>query len=221
MSFHKSILENSIFRPLTVISILLLVGGLITSAGHAFLLLFLAILIIAIYALSLFYEKHVDDFLEVSVTQKQQRVDPGDTSSIELTIRQKGILPLLMGKISLEMDDAIELSGGKMHRRRERTFIEKPFSLLFWEEKTIEFPYTAKQRGVSHIRSLEISLPNPFNLNQIYLKLEDLNLTEVVVFPKKKAVHNLLLQQPKGKGEHVTQQSLYIDRARNIGTRSV
>lgn len=98
MSFHKSILENSIFRPLTVISILLLVGGLITSAGHAFLLLFLAILIIAIYALSLFYEKHVDDFLEVSVTQKQQRVDPGDTSSIELTIQAKGYFTFIDGQ---------------------------------------------------------------------------------------------------------------------------
>lgn len=59
MSFHKSILENSIFRPLTVISILLLVGGLITSAGHAFLLLFLAILIIAIYALSHYFMKNM------------------------------------------------------------------------------------------------------------------------------------------------------------------
>ncbi|MFC0014217.1 MULTISPECIES: DUF58 domain-containing protein [Allobacillus] len=220
MSFHKSILEISIFRTLTVVAVLLLFGGLVISAfGHAFLLLFLAILIVAIYGLGKFYEKHVDDFLEVTVAQRQQRVDPGGTGSIEVVIRQKGILPLLMAKISMEMDHAIELSGGKMHRRRERTFVEKPFSLQFWEEKTIEFPYTAKQRGVSQIRSLEIILPNPFNLNQIYLKLDDLNLTEVVVFPKKKAVHHLQHVQPKGKGEHVTQQSLYIDRSRNIGTR--
>lgn len=73
--------------------------------------------------------------MEVSVTQKQQRVDPGDTSSIELTIRQKGILPLLMGKISLEMDDAIELSGGKMHRRRERTLIESHSAYCFGKRK--------------------------------------------------------------------------------------
>ncbi len=220
MRFKKSLHENHVSRPFVVGSILLLLLGLVISPiSNTFLLIFIALLFVVIYVIGRFYEKHVDDFLEIDTARTQQRMDPGDEGEIEIVIRQKGILPLLLATLSLELDDAIELASGKTHRRRNRTFIERPFSLLFWEEKKIRLPFTAKHRGISKIRSLEISVTNPFNLNRIYLTVENINLLEVLVYPEQSVFPGMDEIKPKGKGEHPTRQSLYIDRTRTISTR--
>ncbi|WP_188207319.1 DUF58 domain-containing protein [Alkalibacillus aidingensis] len=219
MTFNKYSQENKTFPVLVLVGTVVLFAGLFISFEIMAVLLFVSVLIMIIYGFSVFYEKHIDDYLTISFVKSSVKNYQGDEGYIEVMIEQKGILPLLNARLVLEMDDVIHFKEGRVVPRRFKTIHTRTFNLLFWEKRTFKIPYEANKRGVARVHDLELVVPNLFGFGSIFLRAQKIFNQEVVVYPKRKVVPNIDLLSPKRMGHHRARHSLFDEQSLPVGTR--
>ncbi|GAA0450650.1 DUF58 domain-containing protein [Alkalibacillus silvisoli] len=219
MMFNKYAQETKTFPVFILVGTVLLFAGLFIEFQYMYMLVFVSILLVIFFGLSIFYEKHVDDYLTFSFSKPTVRHYQGQEGYIELTIEQKGILPLLNAKLIIEMDDVIEFVGGKTIPRRYITNYEKQFNLMFWERRTFQIPYETNKRGVAKVHNIQLVVPNIFGFGNIFMKREKRFNQEVVVYPSKTVVPNINLMSPINMGHHRAKHSLFDEHTLPVGTR--
>ncbi|PKR76965.1 hypothetical protein CEY16_14265 [Halalkalibacillus sediminis] len=219
MMFRKSVQENNTLQIFVVIGTVILFVSFFVALQYVYILVFLALLVSIVYVLNVFYEKHIDDYLTFSFKRPVIRTHQGDDGYVEVTIEQKGILPILNGLLVLEMDDVVLLKDGQHQKRRFASFVDRPFNLMFWEKRTFRFPFEASKRGVARIRTLELRIPKIFGFGDVYLTSKVNFAQEVVVYPKKSTVPNIELLSPKRMGHHRARHSLFDNQSLPVGTR--
>ncbi|WP_027964189.1 DUF58 domain-containing protein [Halalkalibacillus halophilus] len=219
MKFRKVPQENNTFQPFILFGTVILLVGIFVSSTYVYFLLLLGILLLTIYGLSLFYEKHVDDYLSFDFVKPEVKVYQDDEGYIEMDIEQKGIFPLLNARLTIEMDDSISFVDGVNQKRRYVTFVSHTFNLMFWEKRRFRFRFKANRRGVSTIRMLKLHLPNVFGFGSIYLTSSHIKQQEIVVYPRRQKVENMNLLTPQSMGNHRAKHSLFDHPSLPVGTR--
>ncbi|NIK11571.1 DUF58 domain-containing protein [Alkalibacillus almallahensis] len=219
MTFQKYSQDNKTFPTLVLIGTFILFAAFFISFEQIYMLVLLAILVMLLYGMSVFYEKHVDDYLSIEFPRANIRHYQGDQGELEVTIEQKGILPLFNAILTVEMDDIVRFEEGRHVRRRYATTFQQAFNLMFWEKRTFKIPYSTEKRGVARIHHVEIKAPNMFGFGSIFMRSLTRFKQEVIVYPKKSAVANIDLMAPKRMGYHRANHSLFDDHTLPVGTR--
>ncbi|MET3683104.1 hypothetical protein ABID56_001195 [Alkalibacillus flavidus] len=219
MTFQKYSQNSRAFPTFVVIGTFILFAAFFIGFDQMYMLVLISVLVTLLYGMSVFYEKHVDDYLNITFPEPIIKHYQGDDGVLYMTIAQNGILPLLNAKVIVEMDNVVQFKDGRHIPRRYMTSYTQSINLMFWEKRTIAIPYETAKRGVARVHNVEVVVPNMFGFGSIFLRSQTRFKQEVIVYPKKSSVPNIDLLSPKRMGYHRATHSLFEDHTLPVGTR--
>ncbi|MGP4073923.1 DUF58 domain-containing protein [Piscibacillus sp. B03] len=170
------------------------------------------------FFVSHFYEKHVDDYLILENPNRKIRSYPGDEEQLNLTLIQKGILPILNAKLVIKYDMVLE-STYDVRKEEQTETVEVPITLLSFERKELSLPVFAKRRGIGKIRVIRLVIPNILGFSEIDLLYNLYHKQEIVIYPSLKEVKGVELIKPRNNGDHQAKHSIYEQPLLQYGTR--
>ncbi|WP_054754947.1 DUF58 domain-containing protein [Piscibacillus salipiscarius] len=217
--FRKTIRSSNLYRWLTIPGGIFIILSFFPRLGTFPILAFIGLLFLYYILGVVFYENHLDDYLAIDYPNRKIRCYPGDEENLQLSIMQKGILPILNAKLVVKYDIVLE-SSYKFSEEKMTNTLEVPITLLSFEKKELLLPVLAKRRGVGRIRVIRLVVPNILGFSEIDLLYNRYHKEEVVIYPSLSEVKGLNLLDPRSNGDHQAKHSIYEEPLLQYGTRA-
>ncbi|MFC7393752.1 DUF58 domain-containing protein [Scopulibacillus cellulosilyticus] len=141
----------------------------------------------------------------------------GDHGQLHFTFVNGARLPLFYAKCRIALDGAVEIGEEDAENGTKFT---ADFSLGPLEKITMTMPMIAKKRGIAKIRTLEVTIKDPFNLISANLFFNQLVKKEVIVHPRPLAIRGLTNMMLAVEGKLPMAGSIYNDHTALMGTRN-
>ncbi len=164
------------------------------------------------------YYKRVGQGLVLHQSKKRSRFLIGSTSTLVLSF-ENGPVPLLNGKLTLSIEDAVQPVGEETNHFSGIFDITVPFTVGRFEQIEVTIPLEGRKRGLSRITRVIVEVPQILGHGSIIMELEDAIHHESIVYPKIDPFHEHLLPSPFKPGDVAQRTSLYYDAFQAIGTR--
>ena len=219
MVFTKEYRSQSFFINIAVPGMFILFISLFGLLDSLSFLVYIGIFLLILNGAASVYVKFVDQHIDIKNESNKIRCYPGDEGEIKISVAQKGLLPILGGKLIVVYDRTIDINKTGHTDYTGTGTVEIPLRLLSFEEKRITLPFKAMHRGVARIRTIKMEFPNIFGFGQITLRYNPLYKTEIIIYPSLKQVDYLDIMKPNKKGEHETKHSIFEQPILPIGTR--
>lgn len=220
MNFQKDVKPTPLIYAFVIPGTFFIFFSLFGFFGELPIMLYVGIFFYFLYFVAIFYEKHVSDHLVLVNEPKKIRMYPGEEGELTFTLEQRGLLPIIGAKLIITYSQVIDVNRKTFENLDHTAVVEIPITLLSFDRKKIKIPFTAKQRGVCHIYSIRLNVPNILGLGTIYLTYGRKYKTEVIVYPLLKRVYGLEMMEPKRNGDHFSRNSIYEQPILPVGTRN-
>ncbi|TCP31793.1 uncharacterized protein (DUF58 family) [Scopulibacillus darangshiensis] len=162
------------------------------------------------------YLKYISKRLMLFNDRQKIRLMLGENGQLHFSLGNEAKLPVLFAQCRVVLDDAVTIGETEGEKRNTYT---RNFSLGPRQKVTFTVPVSAKKRGFVKVRTLEVTIKDPFNLTYATLLFNRLVKKEVVVYPKPLAVSGLSNIVLMAEGKLPNTSSIYTDHAAPIGTR--
>lgn len=215
MEWKKYHAEDGYLSLSNVLSVFLLIASFYLKSWEVFLA---SILFLLIISANTYYMKHLGEKLSLQNTKVRYKLFAGQEAKWILEFENKG-LPILKGKLRVLFDDCICPVDQNLEPRLGNFELSIPFSLNHNERKIITIPISARKRGVSKIRKLELYIPNFIGFGETILEYRAQLLQDALVYPCRLPVKNILSLLTDRPGTFLSAYSLFEDHFSPAGTR--
>ncbi|ETI68084.1 DUF58 domain-containing protein [Neobacillus vireti] len=216
MSWKKYSLEDRKIPGISGFAIILIIVSLYIQSK---LVLFLAVFFLIVIFCNQLYLKRTGEKLYFENLNVKNYFFIGDKGEWFLTFRNEGF-PILKAELRIYFDffvspdeDLQETSLSSMYE------MSIPFSLFTNQAKQIKIPFTAKQRGIAKIRSIEFRVPSLLGFGETVLESKYFVKQQAVVYPLPIPVKGLKEQISVLQGIHIVPISVYEELLGPVGTR--
>lgn len=219
MKYKYDYKESSVAVFFTVLITLMIIINIFYAATLNIYIVILMSILISSALLNSVYERTVMKKLSIEVLNNEVRHYKGETGVLKIRIAQKGIMPILGGKLKVTAGDDIKFINDQALKIRQQTETVVSFTVLPKRVTIVEIPYVAANRGVSKVVSSHIKIPRIFSFGHMDLKQIGAAQHEIIIYPDKYAVHNEPLKIKIAQGLFKHQDSLYNDPLLTLGNR--
>lgn len=169
------------------------------------------------FLLNFLYLELVWSKLEITILEKQMKMFTEDEGMVRVKISQKGLLPIIFGKLRIGTDkNILFLNGDELLHLNQ---VEFSFSLFGRSDLVIELPFTAQKRGVAKLLLFDVEITHFFGVGRVLLESRDNKDFEVLIYPSRAEVAGMERIRPKRQGDFPSRSSIYDDYNTVIGAR--
>jgi len=217
MIWKKEISGGLELERASIIAFILLIISFFKSS---YLFMFISSMIFVLCRLSVYYLNHVADALVLENEKETIRLSVGDETNLVLKISQLNRIPVYNAILRIKLEPIVEGVGIPTSIINENLFIQIPISIKGKGRIQIPFKLKGVTRGVTKIKSIELTIQNFFGLGSVYLTYHHFFQKELVIFPIPIQVpHTEKLIATKSHGYYTTPSSIYEQVLSPIGTR--
>lgn len=217
MYWKKEVYGRNSLDSLIVIGIVFL---MINFYQSSYLLMFLGTFLIMISWMSKYYLNHVSDRLLIENNKETIKVSVGEEFTLPIKISQLSKLPIIHATIRIKLEPIIEASNIQSNLNEKYLEITIPIQIKGSEGIQVALPLLAKKRGVTRIKSFEITITNFFGLGYVDLSYIPFLHKEIVIYPSIITVPNIdQLIATKSYGYYPSSTSMFEEVLAPIGTR--
>ncbi|MFT4415675.1 DUF58 domain-containing protein [Fredinandcohnia humi] len=217
MYWHKRILESKFLNFIVVISFIVLLVSFYSSSFY----LFAFSLTFSLFGLlSKWYLKKVGNQLVINHQKQKIKLFPNESGELEVRLEHYGKVPIINSSLRLYLDDVVDCSPLSSGEQRKLVEALIPVTLSAREVIEIRLPITARRRGFSKIRSVDLSIPHPFGFGLAYLEYNPMLHHEIIIYPTPLSVDGIEQILPKRQGTYPNRRSLFEHQSSPIGTRN-
>ncbi|HYK72621.1 MAG TPA: DUF58 domain-containing protein, partial [Pseudoneobacillus sp.] len=217
MGWRKTIHGSNTVEGISVISGILLIFSLY---NQSYLLTFLGSLLLVLSRMSYYYLKNVANQLVFENEKETIRLTVGEESTLFIKFSQLSRLPIFHALVKLKFEAIVE--GNGISSSIDKDNIEFTFPMHIKGKETIRIPLPLKAlgRGVTRIKSLDITIPNFFGFGSVELSYNPFIQKELIIHPVPISVPQTeQLVATKSQGDFPTPSSIYEQILAPIGTR--
>lgn len=164
------------------------------------------------------YFSKAGDGLEYRNEKLRKRVLLGSETSWELAFANKG-LPIWGGNLKIWFHDSVQPASEGLVNYGDLVEMNLPLTVGHNETVVFKVPLTAKQRGLSRLKKMELSIPHPFGEGHVFLDYTPMILQEQLVYPKLRKNPFRYAPSHHRPGQFNLKHSLFEDAFQPIGTR--
>lgn len=217
MGWRKTIQGGNTIEGITLISGVLL---LFSFYQQAYLLTFLGAFLLVLSSMSHYYLKNIANQFIFENDKETIRLTVGEETTLFLKFSQISRLPIFHALVKIKFEAIVEGPGLDSSIDRENIQITIPIQLKGKETIQIPLPLKALTRGVTRIKSLEVTIPNFFGFGSVELTYNPFIQKELIIHPIPISVPQTeQLVATKSQGEYPTPSSIYEQILAPIGTR--
>ena len=174
--------------------------------------------IAAVAVLQWLYFSKAGNGLEFENKKIRKKVLYGSDTSWELVFTNNG-LPIWGGNLKIWFHDTVQPKSGALVNYGELIEMDLPLTISYKETIVLNIPLTAKQRGLSRLKKMELSIPHPFGEGNVVLEYKPMILQEQLVYPKLQKNAFRYAPSHHRPGQFNLKHSLFNDAFQPIGTR--
>lgn len=216
MEWSKYIVEDKYFGYTSLVAFMLILVGFYTS--HL-LIFFIATIYFVIFLANNIYLKFVGHGFTLLNEKERQRHFIGEAGKWTFIFENSG-LPIMRGEMRIIFDQSVAPQAQVIVDQKSSKYeIKVPFSINRGQRQIVTIPYTAKKRGLSKIRKIEIYIPHFFGFGETVLEYKPFIKKEALVYPVPMTVKNIENFLSFRAGESNVNHSLYEDLLSPAGTR--
>ncbi|TQS74741.1 DUF58 domain-containing protein [Ornithinibacillus gellani] len=201
---------------LLIAIILFFAIGLFAKLSIAFLGVGLFIIYLLIFK---WYDKRLVHQIGLKNEREIIRLFPGETSSLCIEFENQSMFPIINGELFLKIGNAVDTDERIRVREKQWMEIHFPLTMMRRKKTMINIPITAKTRGISRIKNLQIRFPHLFHFHTTTLRLDRTYKKEVIVYPKLLPVTGLDAVAQMMPGDGRTRHSPFEDVQSLMGIR--
>ncbi|MBP0726465.1 DUF58 domain-containing protein [Bacillus sp. RG28] len=217
MIWKKEISGGFELERLSIIAFVLLIISFFESS---YLFMFISSIIFVLCRLSVYYLNHVADALVLENEKETIRLSVGDESSLILKFSQLNRIPIYNAILRIKLEPIVEGVGIPTIILNENLYIQIPISIKGKGRIHIPLKLKGVTRGVTKIKSIEITIQNFFGVGSVYLTHYHFYQKELVIFPIPIQVPQTeKLIATKSHGHYTSPSSIYEQVLSPIGTR--
>lgn len=190
--------------------------AMIIDKPQAFIGIGIFIAFIVMYKI---YDRKMDCRLEIIDTPKAIKLFPGETSTLELQLRNASYFPMINGELKLQIGSSIKAYTLHQDNINYWEPFRIPLSLMRKKTLTLKYPVVAEQRGVAKVSEILYTFPHLLSFNRIGLRYLPAYQTEFIVFPKLLPVTGVEKIFHMVPGDEHTKNSPFEDIQDPLGTR--
>lgn len=215
MQWKKIILEDKFLAILAFIGILLVLASFYLNSWLVF---GSGLMIVLIGAANSYYLKYIGEGLLFENKRERNRFFIGDHGEWTLSLANRG-LPIMKAYLTVYFDHAVLPASGEYHVHQSKVDVSLPISVGRNEKILVKIPFTARRRGLSRIRKMELHIPHFFGFGDAILEFEEVINMEAIVYPKTITVIGLDKHKSVKPGTSPSWFSVFEDNMGPIGTR--
>ncbi|GGI14781.1 DUF58 domain-containing protein [Gottfriedia solisilvae] len=219
MIWKKEVFGRNSLDGLSVIGIFFLIINFYQSS---YLLMFLGTLLIVMSWMGKYYLQHVADHLVIENNKESIKVSVGEEFKLPLKFTQLSRLPIIHATLRIKLEPIIEAPNLHSSSSSDKRDLELtiPFQIKGKESVQVSLPLNAVKRGVTRVKSLEITVTNFFGVGYVELLCIPFLHQEIVIYPNLIPVPKIeQLIATKSYGYFSSSSSMFEDVLAPIGTR--
>lgn len=217
MAWRKEIQGLESNNAVTAVGAILL---LLSFYKTSYWFIFLGAFLLVISRMSIYYLNHVADHLIFENEKESIRLSVGEEIILPLKFSQSSWLPIFQGTLKIKLEAIVEGLGVPFTSHENNVEFKFPIFVKGQETIQVSLPLKATARGVTRIKTVELTVGNFFGLGSVQLKYNPFIHKELIVYPSPTMVSQTdRLVAARSNGDYSSPSSMFEQFLAPIGTR--